>query len=138
MREIISALNQGRAGSPLPADGARGVTRSTRIPTIVFSLGTHGNWTDLVATGASVLGIDWRFSLAEARKLVSDTVALQGNFTPGLLRDATPVEVVRETQKTLEAMRGRPGYIFNLGHGLLPGAKLENISALVETVRNFK
>jgi uroporphyrinogen decarboxylase len=45
---------------------------------------------------------------------------------------------VAETRKILETMQGRAGHIFNLGHGLTPGAKLENISALVETVRSFK
>jgi uroporphyrinogen decarboxylase len=46
--------------------------------------------------------------------------------------------VAAETKKVLEAMRGRPGHIFNLGHGLTPAAKLENITALVETVKNHK
>jgi uroporphyrinogen decarboxylase len=122
LREIISALR-----APHSA-----------LPVIVFSLGTHANWPDLIATGASVLGIDWQFPLAEARKLVPGGIALQGNLAPSLLSDATPQTVARETQAVLEAMRGRAGHIFNLGHGLTPGAKLENISALVETVRNFK
>ena len=53
-------------------------------------------------------------------------------------KDATPDVVARGTRAVLEAMRGRPGHVFNLGHGLTPGAKLENISALVQTVRSFK
>ena len=105
--------------------------------TIVFSLGTHANWPDLVATGASVIGIDWRFPLAEARKLIPEGVALQGNLAPSLLSDATPAVVARETQSVLETMRGRLGHIFNLGHGVPPSAKLENIAALVNTVRSF-
>ena len=105
---------------------------------IVFSLGTHNNWPDLVATGANILGIDWQFSLAEARKLIPENIALQGNLAPSLLSDATPDVVGREAKSVLEAMRGRAGHIFNLGHGLTPGATLENISALVETVRAFK
>jgi len=107
-------------------------------PVIGFSLGTDGNWIGLVATGANVLGIDWQFSLAEARKLIPEGIGLQGNLPPVLLSDATPDVVAKETQVVLEAMRGRAGHIFNLGHGLTPGAKLENISALVETVKNFK
>jgi uroporphyrinogen decarboxylase len=109
-----------------------------KVPVTVFSLGTHGNWNDLVNTGANVLGIDWQFSLAEARKLIPENIALQGNLAPSLLNEATPAVVRRETNATLEAMRGRPGHIFNLGHGLTPGARLENISALAETVRSFK
>ena len=107
-------------------------------PVIVFSLGTHGNWDDLLATGASVLGIDWQFPLAHARRLLPVDIALQGNLAPALLSDATPEVVAQETRAVLEAMRGRKGHIFNLGHGVPPDAKLENIAALVETVQNFK
>ncbi len=136
MRDIILALNPGRAGSPLPAT-AKPKPLATSTPIIVFSLGTHGNWDDLLATGASVLGIDWQFSLADARRLLPATVALQGNLSPALLSDATPETVAAETRRLLEQMRGRNGYIFNLGHGLPPTAKLENITAVVETVRGF-
>lgn len=122
MREIVSAL---RASHPA-------------LPIIVFSLGTHSNWPDLIATGAKVLGIDWQFSLAEVRSLVPEGVGLQGNLAPALLNDATPAVVAEETRAVLEAMQGRAGHIFNLGHGLTPGAKLENIAALVETVRTWK
>jgi uroporphyrinogen decarboxylase len=122
MREIISALRTPHSAPPI----------------IVFSLGTHGNWPDLVGTGANVIGIDWQTSLADARKHVSEGIGLQGNLAPALLSDATPEVVARETKAVLEVMRGRNGHIFNLGHGLTPGAKLENIAALVETVRAFK
>ena len=137
MREIISQL-QGRAGSPLPANGAHGVTHPASVPVTVFSLGTHGNWNDLAATAASVLGIDWQFSLAEARKVLSENIGIQGNLNPALLAEATPKKIVSETNRLLVEMRGRNGYIFNLGHGVPPAAKLENISALVETVKGFK
>ena len=107
-------------------------------PIIIFSLGTHGNWPDLIATGANVLGIDWQTSLAEVRKIVPAHLALQGNLAPAVLAEATPEVVAAETQRVLEAMRGRPGHIFNLGHGLTPAAKLENIASLVDSVRGFK
>jgi len=107
-------------------------------PVIVFSLGTHGNWDDLIATGASVLGIDWRFPLADARRLLPAGIGLQGNLAPTLLSDDTPEKVAAETSRLLEIMRERKGYIFNLGHGVPPDAKLENIAALVETVKHFK
>lgn len=109
-----------------------------RVPVIAFSLGTHGNWPDLIASGANVLGIDWQTSLAGAREIVPSHIALQGNLPPALLAESTPDVVAVETKKVLETMRGRPGHIFNLGHGLTPAAKLENIAALVETVKNFK
>jgi uroporphyrinogen decarboxylase len=133
MREIVAALCDRRAEAP--ADTKRG---HAQVPVIVFSLGTHGNWSDLIASGADVLGIDWQTSLADARKIIPENIALQGNLAPALLAECTPDLVVRETQAVLEAMRGRNGHIFNLGHGLTPGARLENISALVETVKSFK
>jgi uroporphyrinogen decarboxylase len=137
MKEIISQL-PGRSGSPQPAAGAHGVTRPASVPVIVFSLGTHGNWSDLIATGANGIGVDWQTSLAEAREIIPAHIALQGNLSPVLLVEATPDVVATEAKKVLEIMRGRPGHIFNLGHGLTPAAKLENIAALVETVRNHQ
>ncbi len=109
-----------------------------KVPVIQFSLGTHGNWSDLIASGANVLGIDWQTDLAEARKLIPAHIGVQGNLSPTLIVDGTPEVVASETTKILETMRGRPGHIFNLGHGLTPGAKLENIQALVDTVKAFK
>jgi uroporphyrinogen decarboxylase len=109
-----------------------------QVPIIHFSLGTHGNWPDLIASGANVLGIDWQTDMAEARKIVPSNIALQGNLSPVLLAESTPDLVAAETKKVLETMRGRPGHIFNLGHGLTPAAKLENIAALVETVKGYQ
>jgi uroporphyrinogen decarboxylase len=137
MKEIIAALQEGRAGSPLPA--ASDMTNDgADVPVIVFSRGTQGNWPELIATGANVLGIDWHTSLAEARQLIPARIGIQGNLSPTLIAEATPDVVATETKKILETMHGRPGYIFNLGHGLTPGAKLENIQALVDTVKAFK
>jgi uroporphyrinogen decarboxylase len=139
MRDIIAGI-----GAPSTAS-ARSFTIDPHAgpvpgapPVIVFSLGTHGNWDDLLATGASVLGIGWQFPLAHARRLLPADIALQGNLAPALLSDATPEMVAQETRVVLETMRGRKGHVFNLGHGVPPNAKLENIAALVETVRNFK
>jgi len=109
-----------------------------KVPVIQFSLGTHGNWPDLIASGANVLGIDWQTSLTEARRLIPAHIGMQGNLSPTLIVEGTPEVVVSETTKILETMRGRPGHIFNLGHGLTLGAKLENIQALVDTVKAFK
>ena len=109
-----------------------------KVPVIQFSLGTHGNWPDLIASGANVLGIDWQTSLTEARRLIPAHIGMQGNLSPTLIVEGTPESVASETTKILETMRGRPGHIFNLGHGLTPGAKLENIQALVDTVKNYR
>ena len=107
------------------------------VPVIVFAKDVHHNWNTLVETGANVLGIDSKMRLADVRKILPTSVGVQGNLEPSLLT-ATPSVVASETRRILEEMRGAHGFIFNLGHGVPPDAKLENISALVETVKNFK
>jgi uroporphyrinogen decarboxylase len=108
-----------------------------KAPVIVFSKGTHGNWDDLVATGAQVLGVDWNVRLADVRARLPARVGVQGNLDPFLL-STTPEAVAAGTSRILREMRGRPGHIFNLGHGVPPSAKLENIESLVRAVRSFK
>ncbi|HVV00658.1 MAG TPA: uroporphyrinogen decarboxylase family protein, partial [Verrucomicrobiae bacterium] len=70
-------------------------------------------------------------------KQIPDGIALQGNLDPFFLT-TTPDRVRTAARRILDEMKERPGHIFNLGHGVPPDAKLENIQALVETVRDFK
>ena len=107
------------------------------MPVIVFSKDVHGHWHTLVDTGANVLGIDWTVRLADVRAQLPEHVGVQGNLDPSLLL-MKPEIVAAETGRILTEMRGARGHIFNLGHGVPPEAKLENIAALVETVKNFK
>jgi uroporphyrinogen decarboxylase len=107
------------------------------VPVIVFSKGTNGNWDSLLQTGAQVLGVDWTVPLAELKALLPESIALQGNLDPALLTSNPPL-VAAETTRILCEMRGCRGHIFNLGHGVPPNAKLENIESLVNTVKNFK
>jgi uroporphyrinogen decarboxylase len=106
------------------------------VPVIVFSKGTHGNWTALAETGADVLGIDWTVPLWDVKAMVGPRIAVQGNLDPMLLT-TTPETVAREAHRILTEMSGVVGYIFNLGHGVPPNATVENIETLVETVRSF-
>ena len=108
-----------------------------KVPVIVFSKGTHGSWDELVNTGAQVLGVEWNIRLADVRSRLPDRVGVQGNLDPFLLT-TTPAVVAAETSRILREMRGRPGHIFNLGHGVPPNTKLENIESLVRAVRSFK
>jgi uroporphyrinogen decarboxylase len=107
------------------------------VPVIVFAKDVHHSWDILVGTGATVLGIDSGMRLAEVRKILPASIAVQGNLEPSLLL-TTPGKVVTEANRILGEMRGSGGHIFNLGHGVPPDAKLENISALVKTVQNLK
>lgn len=106
---------------------------NTDVPVIVFSKGVRA-WDHLAATGADVIGIDHGIGLREAADMLPSTVAVQGNLSPDLLLQR-PEEVVRETELLLQSMRGRNGWVFNLGHGLPPGANLESIAAMVAAIR---
>jgi len=110
-------------------------TLQAQVPTIVFSKGTHGNWPELAGLGAQVLSIDSNVRLSHVRDLLPGSLAVQGNFDPFLL-STQPEVVAAETRRILLEMRGRPGHIFNLGHGVPPNSKLENIERLVEVVRS--
>lgn len=108
-----------------------------RVPVIVFSKGAHSQWRDLVGTGAQVLSVDSTADLNLLRTQLPPHVGIQGNLDPEILtRD--PEEVASQTTSILETMRGRPGHIFNLGHGVPPAAPLENLSTLVDTIRAFR
>lgn len=108
-----------------------------RVPVIVFAKGTHGNWADLVRTGANILGVDWNIRLSEVRSGLPANVGVQGNLDPFLLC-TNPAAVSAEATRLLNEMQGFSGHVFNLGHGVTPAAKLENIESLVSTVKSFK
>ena len=108
-----------------------------QVPVIVFSKGTHGNWNDLAGTGANVLGVDWNIQLSDVAARLPAHIGVQGNMDPFLL-STTPEVVAAEAGRILREMGGRPGHVFNLGHGVPPTAKLENIESLVRTVRGYK
>ena len=139
--QIFDSLGGLLAGNAFAEASARWMTDivsalDRRVPVIVFSKGVHGNWAALVKTGAQVLAVDWTIPLSEVRMRLPDELAVQGNLDPFLLT-TTPETVEKETRRILEELRGRSGYIFNLGHGVPPTAKLENIARLVETVKTF-
>jgi len=141
--QIFDSLGGLLSTSAFPSASARWIQQiisglSGAVPVIVFAKDVHGNWDTLVDTGADVLGVDCHVRLAEVRARLPGRMAIQGNLDPSLLAHARPEAVAEETRRLLVEMRGRNGYIFNLGHGVPPEAKLENIAALVETVKSFK
>lgn len=107
------------------------------FPVILYAKGCPMQLTDMAFTGAKVLSVDWTVDLGVVRRLVPDNVALQGNLDP-VLMNTTPEIVRREATRLLETMRGTRGHIFNLGHGIMPSAKVENMQALVDTVTQWR
>ncbi|MDQ5977869.1 MAG: uroporphyrinogen decarboxylase [Verrucomicrobiota bacterium] len=107
------------------------------FPVILYAKGVNSQLTDLAFSGARVLGVDWTVDLGVVRRLVPANIALQGNLDP-VLMNTTPDIVRRETTRLLESLRGAPGHILNLGHGIMPQAKIECMEALVDTVTRWK
>ncbi len=108
-----------------------------KVPVIVFSKGVHHNWGELISTGANVVGIDNSFPICEARKVLPQPIGIQGNLDPELLRLDSPELAIKQTKKILADMSGRNGFIFNLGHGVPPDARLQNIEAVLKVIRTM-
>ncbi len=106
-----------------------------RVPVIVFAKGAHGSLPHLMNLKAQVLGMDWTVSLGAIARQFPPALGIQGNLDP-LLLETTPEAVAHEASRILAEMQGRPGHIFNLGHGVPPSAKLECIERLVRTVHD--
>jgi len=86
--------------------------------------------------GGDVIGVDWRVDLRTAWARLGYDVAIQGNLDPVLLTG--PVDLIKkEVKRILDSAEGRPGHIFNLGHGILPNTPIENVVALVEAVHQY-
>jgi uroporphyrinogen decarboxylase len=108
--------------------------RAARVPIIYFGTDTATLLPAMKETGAEVIGVDWRFPLDQAWKSLNFAGAVQGNLDPVALF-AGEKEVLSRAETILEQAGGRPGHIFNLGHGILPETPVENVRVLVEFVR---
>lgn len=117
-------------------DGLRREREGQRIPVILFTKGAGPLLADMAKTGCDALGVDWTTSLAEARRLTNDKVALQGNLDPAVLRE--PPQRIEEAVAEVLASYGKgPGHVFNLGHGITPDIDPERLGVLVETVHRL-
>jgi uroporphyrinogen decarboxylase len=106
------------------------------VPVIYFGVETAGLLSDMASTGADVIGLDWRQPLDEGWRAVGHGHAVQGNLDPITLFAPTEVLELR-VKEILRSAAGRPGHIFNLGHGIVPGTPVENVQAVVRMVREF-
>jgi uroporphyrinogen decarboxylase len=104
-----------------------------KIPIILFTKG-GGLWlTDMATTGCDAVGLDWSVNLAQARRLIGDNVALQGNMDPAVMA-TTPEAIQREVGNILADFGTGSGHVFNLGHGITPHIDPDNVAVLVDTV----
>jgi uroporphyrinogen decarboxylase len=106
------------------------------VPVIHFGTGNPALLPLQTEAGGSVIGIDWRIDLDDAWRLVGYDRAVQGNLDPAVLL-AEPAEIRRRAKEVLDRAAGRPGHIFNLGHGILPQTPVDNVIRLVEAVKEL-
>ena len=109
---------------------------STQVPAIHFATGASSILELMKVAGGDVIGVDWRIDLGEAWKRVGYNVGIQGNLDPAVLL-GPPQRIQESVQRVLDAAAGRPGHIFNLGHGVLPQTPEENVKTLVEAVHRL-
>jgi uroporphyrinogen decarboxylase len=106
------------------------------VPIIHFGTETAGILELIKETGGDVIGVDWRIDLDTAWQRLGDDVAIQGNLDPISLFAPWP-ELKKRAQRVLDQAGGRPGHIFNLGHGILPQTPVENVRRLVDFVHEY-
>lgn len=117
IRKIVSSLPQG-------------------FPIILYAKGMAHHARQMLSTGCCGLSVDWTVHLADLRRQLGDKIVLQGNLDPAVL-DLEPGIVRAQARALLDSWEHKPGHIFNLGHGIMPTAKVECMAALVDTVVQY-
>ncbi len=107
-----------------------------KVPVVLFTKGAGLRLRAMAATGCDVLGVDWTVDLADARRLTSDRVALQGNLDPAVLR-SEPAAIRCAVKQVLASFGSGTGHVFNLGHGITPDINPENLAVLIDAVHEF-
>jgi uroporphyrinogen decarboxylase len=106
------------------------------VPVIYFGVETASLLSAMSETGTDVIGLDWRVPLDVGWRAVSSGCAVQGNLDPIVL--FAPEEVLKsKVHEVLIAAAGRPGHIFNVGHGIVPGTPVENVIRVVDLVKEL-
>lgn len=104
-------------------------------PIILFAKGMSGHHVDLVKTGARALAADQSVDLANWRKQLPTGMTVQGNLDPDLM-PGEPEAAAAATRKLLDSMAPCNNYIFNLGHGITPNARIASMEAVLDTIAN--
>jgi len=130
----LSPIDYGEYVLPYSKKVIEGVERG--VPLIHFATSSSTLLEQMKRAGGDVIGVDWRVDLREAWARLGYDVAIQGNLDPVIVLG--PVNLIeREARRILEAAEGRPGHIFNLGHGILPNTPVDHVVALVEAVHQY-
>ena len=111
--------------------------KDTGVPLIHFGVGTNAILRELTEAGGDVVGLDWRQPLDEGWATIGHDRAVQGNLDPTLLLGPAD-RMLASANDVLRRAGGRPGHIFNLGHGILPSTPLEHVQQLAKHVHAFR
>ena len=111
--------------------------RECGVPLIHFGVGTTAILRDLAEAGGDVVGVDWRLPLNEAWEILGPDRGIQGNLDPTLLLGPED-RLMTAVDDVLRRAGGRPGHVFNLGHGILPETPLAQVQALARRVHAFE
>jgi len=111
-----------------------GVDKS--VPLVHFATSNSTLLELMKRAGGDVIGVDWRVDIGEAWARLGYEAAIQGNLDPVVLFGSVDL-IKKEVKRILDRVGGRPGHIFNLGHGILPNTPVENVAALVEAVHEY-
>jgi len=131
---IVSPLDYEKYVLPYTRKLIDGLDRT--VPIIHFVKGA-GSMLDIVSqAGSDVMGLDWHVNLGKARDIIGPKIAVQGNLDPTVLYAPKP-HIEREVKRILDENAGRPGHIFNLGHGILPTVDPEHARFMVECVHRL-
>ena len=110
--------------------------KKTGVPVIYFGTDTATLLPSMKETGADVIGVDWRMPMDAAWRSLDFQGAVQGNLDPTLLF-ADWKELKSSAERILQSTAGRPGHIFNLGHGILPETPVDNVRNLARLVQDY-
>ncbi len=107
------------------------------VPSIHFGTGTADLLPLMRQAGGDVIGVDWRTPLDTAWERIGPGTGIQGNLDPAVLMAPQKV-LAQRTEEILGKIQGRPGHIFNLGHGILPSTPVDSVRSLVDIVHDYK
>jgi uroporphyrinogen decarboxylase len=112
------------------------IARQGGVPIIHFGTNTNGILPLIQSAGGDVIGVDWRIELMQAWQMLGDGISIQGNLDPvALFADWDGLQA--RARHILDSVRGKPGHIFNLGHGILPATPVDNVRRLVDFVHEY-
>jgi uroporphyrinogen decarboxylase len=106
------------------------------VPRIHFGTNTATLLEAMKEAGGEVIGVDWRLPIDRAREIIGPDFAVQGNLDPVTLMAPRGL-LVERVRGILERAEAKDGYIFNLGHGVLPATPMESVDTVIETVHSF-